>query len=47
MADERVRVYWYEHDCEWITKYCEEEHLVSMLLPKNFLTMIAEEARNA
>lgn len=23
---EKVTVYWYEHDCDWITKYCDEHH---------------------
>jgi hypothetical protein len=23
---EPVTVFWYEHDCDWITKYCDEHH---------------------
>ena len=23
---EFVTVYWYDHDCEWISKYCDEHH---------------------
>ena len=21
-----VQVFWYEHDCEWVSKYCDEHH---------------------
>ncbi len=24
--DDIVRVHWYDHDCPWITKYCDEHH---------------------
>ena len=23
---EVVQVFWYEHDCEWVSKYCDEHH---------------------
>lgn len=23
---EPVTVFWYDHDCDWITKYCDEHH---------------------
>lgn len=25
-AEEVVQVFWYEHDCEWLSKYCDEHH---------------------
>ena len=41
---EMIRVYWYDHDCEWISKYCETEHSRSSLLP---LEMLQRYATNA
>jgi hypothetical protein len=23
---EPITIYWYEHDCEWVTKFCDEHH---------------------
>lgn len=25
-VEEYVLVSWYEHDCDWVTKYCDEAH---------------------
>lgn len=25
-----TRVQWYDHDCDWISKYCDEHHLQSL-----------------
>ena len=35
--DDSVRVFWYDCDCEWITKYCEENHRRSALVPRGVL----------
>lgn len=32
VPETRVYVYWYEHDCEWISKYCDEHHLRGALI---------------
>lgn len=37
MSARTKRVTWYEHDCEWITKYCDENHTVSALVPMSVL----------
>jgi hypothetical protein len=34
---EPVSVTWYEHDCEWITKYCDEHHARTALVPRDVL----------
>ena len=28
-----VRVTWYEHDCQWLTKYCDEHHARTAWVP--------------
>lgn len=28
-----MRVSWYEHDCDWLTKYCDEHHQRSATVP--------------
>lgn len=30
---EFVWVTWYEHDCDWISKYCDEFHAVRAKVP--------------
>ena len=35
---EPVLVMWYEHDCPWITKYCDEEHLRRATVPRDVLS---------
>lgn len=42
MSDEMVRVYWYDHACEWVTKYCDEHHRRSALIQKQALEAIPE-----
>lgn len=42
MSDEMVRVYWYDHACEWVTKYCDEHHRRSALVQKQALEAIPE-----
>lgn len=32
MSDE-IRVWWYDCDCPWQTKYCDEHHSKSALVP--------------
>jgi hypothetical protein len=39
--DDPVSVYWYDHDCEWISKYCETEHTRSSLIPLSVLKKYA------
>lgn len=41
MNDETVRVHWYEHNCEWLTKYCDDHHMVSASVPKAVLRKYA------
>ncbi len=38
MPDEKlVQVAWYEHDCPWLSKYCDENHLVTAMVPESVL----------
>ena len=34
---ELVRVQWFEHDCDWISKYCDEFHTRSVMIPRPVL----------
>lgn len=36
-VDNLVMVTWYEHGCDWITKYCDENHTRSALVPRKIL----------
>jgi hypothetical protein len=38
MADDYVTVSWFEHDCEWVSKYCYEHHEVHARVPVDVLT---------
>lgn len=38
-----VTVYWYEHSCEWLSKYCDEHHKKSARVPQSFLTGLGVE----
>jgi len=35
--EKNIYVSWYEHDCDWITKYCDEYHRSSALVPASVL----------
>lgn len=37
MADNLVLVSWYEHECDWISKYCDETHKVYAVVPEKLL----------
>lgn len=37
MDEETVYVQWYQHDCPWITKYCDEYHKVGAQVPVSIL----------
>lgn len=37
MDDEMVYVSWYEHSCDWLTKYCDEYHRVTARVPVSVL----------
>lgn len=39
---ESVTVYWYEHDCEWISKYCEENHRQSGTVSRIVLETVVQ-----
>lgn len=41
---EQVTVYWYEHDCEWISKYCDEHHRRSGTVSRIVLETVAQDA---
>ena len=30
---EMVPVFYYEHDCDWVSKYCDENHRRSAMVP--------------
>lgn len=34
---ENVTVSWYEHECDWITKYCDEHHRKYAVIPRSVL----------
>lgn len=34
-------VSWYEHDCDWITKYCDEHHQRYATIPVDVLEQYA------
>lgn len=36
-----VTVHWYDHDCEWVTKYCEEHHVRTARIPADVLGRFA------
>jgi len=38
MEDKLVYVGWYDHDCEWLTKYCDEHHRVGAMVPMSVLS---------
>jgi hypothetical protein len=31
---EQVQVFWYDHSCDWLTKYCDENHRKSTFVPR-------------
>lgn len=35
-------IHWYEHDCEWISKYCDEHHLRSATVSRTVLETFAQ-----
>lgn len=39
MSEKMVRVWWYSHDCEWITKCCDEAHVQSVVVPESLLNI--------
>ena len=44
MTEKIIRVYWWDHgiaDCSYITKYCEEFHRKSALIPVDVLRKYA------
>lgn len=41
MSTDTVTVSWYTCDCEWITKYCDEEHYATAVVPKSVLSEYA------
>ena len=34
IAEDMVRVFYYDHSCEWLSKYCDEHHKRSALVPR-------------
>jgi hypothetical protein len=36
-ADDEVTVYYYDHTCEWISKYCDEHHRRHAVIPVDVL----------
>lgn len=40
-----VLVHWYDHDCLWLTKFCDEEHRRQAWLPVDVLRQYATQAR--
>ena len=40
---ETVLVSWYEHDCDWITKYCDENHRKYAVVPRAILVELDPE----
>jgi hypothetical protein len=43
---ETVYVYWYDHDCAWITKYCDEHHRAGANIPLDVLnSYVVKEAK--
>ncbi len=34
---DNVTVFYYEHDCDWISKYCEEHHRRYAVIPRSSL----------
>jgi len=32
-----VVVWWHDHDCQWVTKFCDEHHLRSSSVPVGVL----------
>lgn len=41
MTDEKRIVYWYDCDCDWISKYCDENHRRSALVELDYLRAAA------
>lgn len=35
--ERRIAVYYYEHSCEWVSKFCDEHHQRSALVPVSVL----------
>ena len=35
--EETVGVWYYDHECEWLTKYCDEFHRVYVRVPLSVL----------
>lgn len=36
-----VTIYWYEHNCEWLSKYCDEHHKRSAPVTAELLRVIS------
>lgn len=43
MSEELVSVSWYEHDCDWISKYCDDYHRVFSAVPVSILAHYKKE----
>lgn len=39
--EEFVRVAWYDHDCDWLTKYCDENHRKFAWIPMSVVRQYA------
>jgi len=39
-SDDIVHISWYEHDCDWITKYCDEHHRHSANVSRSALVAL-------
>lgn len=40
---ESVLVSWYDHDCDWVSKYCSEHHYRSATIPLSILREFADD----
>ena len=43
--DKKVYVSWYDHDCDYISKYCDEYHSVGASVPLSVLRPYIKEER--
>lgn len=41
MTEQTILVTWYDHNCDWITKHCDEYHTRSALVPVEVLAQYA------
>lgn len=46
MTIDLVTIHWYDCNCDWLTKYCDEHHLRTARTPREILDRYTKEDDN-